>query len=105
MRRDVFSKGEMVVIEVKNPILLDSNLNVSTILHPTKGNLTLNMNAVSEASLTLREQDEQIPMHGWVKLYNQLGFVAPWHRYPAGQRLAGLHGFFRNRDGIPAAAA
>ena len=68
------------MIEVKMPILLDSELNPSTMLYPSKGTLTLNMNAVSEASLTLREQDEPIPMHAWVKIYNQLGFTGIFRR-------------------------
>ncbi len=70
----------MAVIDVKNPILLDSELNPSMMLYPSKGTLTLNMNAVSEASLTLREQDDPIPMHAWVKIYNQLGFVGIFRR-------------------------
>lgn len=70
----------MAVIDVKNPILLDSNLNDNIILYPTKGTLTLNMNSVSEATLTLRERDDPIPMHGWLKIYDQLGFVGIFRR-------------------------
>ena len=60
---------------MKMPELLTASLGVSNILHPTDGSLMLKMDGPSEATLTLEDKAESIPMHGWVKIYNQLGFV------------------------------
>ena len=68
------------MIEVKMPELLTASLGVSNILHPTDGSLMLKMDGPSEATLTLEDKAESIPMHGWVKIYNQLGFVGIFRR-------------------------
>ena len=68
------------MIEVKKPELLTASLSVSNILHPTDGSLMLKMDGPSEATLTLEDKAESIPMHGWVKIYNQLGFVGIFRR-------------------------
>ena len=68
------------MIEVKKPELLTASLGVSNILHPTDGSLMLKMDGPSEATLTLEDKAESIPMHGWVKIYNQLGFVGIFRR-------------------------
>ena len=68
------------MIDVKMPELLTASLGVSNILHPTDGSLMLKMDGPSEATLTLEDKAESIPMHGWVKIYNQLGFVGIFRR-------------------------
>ena len=68
------------MIEVKMPELLTASLGVANILHPTDGSLMLKMDGPSEATLTLEDKAESIPMHGWVKIYNQLGFVGIFRR-------------------------
>ena len=62
------------------PELLTASLGVANILHPTDGSLMLKMDGPSEATLTLEDKAESIPMHGWVKIYNQLGFVGIFRR-------------------------
>ena len=68
------------MIEVKKPVLLDAHLGDNELLYPTKGSLKLQMTGVSEASLTLVDKSDGIPMHAWVKIYNQLGFVGIFRR-------------------------
>ena len=60
---------------VKNPILLDANLDDQEMLYPTKGSLTLNLCGISEESLTLPADAPNIPMHSWIKVFNVNGFV------------------------------
>lgn len=67
-------------MKVKMPVLLDSTLKESAILYPTKGTLKIKANDVSEAQLTLSDKSQAIPMHGWVKIYNQNGFVGVFRR-------------------------
>ena len=68
------------MIEVKMPELLNASLGVANVLHPTDGTLRLSMDSPSECTLTLEDKAEAIPMHGWVKIYNQLGFVGIYRR-------------------------
>lgn len=68
------------MIEVKMPELLNASLGVANVLHPTDGTLRLSMDNPSECTLTLEDKAEAIPMHGWVKIYNQLGFVGIFRR-------------------------
>ena len=65
---------------VKRPVLLDSQLRETSILYPTKATLTLNMTGPSECSLTLPKDAPRIDMHGWVKIFNQNGFVGVFRR-------------------------
>lgn len=67
-------------MKVKMPVLLDSTLKESSILYPTKGTLKIKANDVSEAQLTLSDKSQAVPMHGWVKIYNQNGFVGIFRR-------------------------
>lgn len=80
-------EGEMAVTEVKKPILLDANLGDVNILHPAKGTLKLQMEGVYEATLTLEDKAEVIPMHGWVKIYNQNGFAGIYRRTSRGRNI------------------
>lgn len=68
------------MIEVKMPELLNASLGVANVMHPTDGTLRLSMDSPSECTLTLEDKAEAIPMHGWVKIYNQLGFVGIFRR-------------------------
>ena len=68
------------MIEVKMPELLNASMGVANVLHPTDGTLRLSMDSPSECTLTLEDKAEAIPMHGWVKIYNQLGFVGIFRR-------------------------
>ena len=68
------------MIETKRPELLTSSLTVEKMLHPSKGTLKLQMDDISEATLILEDKAESIPMHGWVKIYNQFGFVGYFRR-------------------------
>ena len=94
------------MIDVKMPILLDSNLNDSEILYPTKGSLTLNMTGASECSLTLPIDSVAVPMHAWVKIFNQNGFVGIFRRtsgggnYPNDQSCALKHGIDILQDSL-----
>lgn len=65
---------------VKRPVLLDNQLRERSILYPTKASLTLNMTGPSECSLTLPKDAPRIDMHGWVKIFNQNGFVGIFRR-------------------------
>ena len=65
---------------VKNPILLDANLNDQGMLRPTKGSLSLRLCDVSECSLTLPLDSPNVHMHAWIKVFNQNGFVGIFRR-------------------------
>lgn len=67
-------------MSVKLPVLLNSSLQETSILYPTKGSLKINASGTSEAQLTLSDKSASIPMHGWVKLWNQHGFVGYFRR-------------------------
>lgn len=67
-------------MSVKLPVLLNSSLQETAILYPTKGSLKINASGTSEAQLTLADKSTSIPMHGWVKLWNQNGFVGIFRR-------------------------
>ena len=68
------------MMTVKMPVLLDSSLQESAILYPTKGSLKLKANDVSEVQLTLGDKSTAVPMHAWIKIYNQNGFVGIFRR-------------------------
>ena len=68
------------MIDVKKPVLLDEHLQDSELLYPVKGSLKLEMTNVSEATRTLCNDAEGLPMHAWVKMYNQFGFVGIFRR-------------------------
>ena len=87
------------MIEVKRPVLLDANLKDAAMLHPTKGTLKLTMEGVSEATLTLEDRAETVPMHGWVRLYNQLGFAGYFRRSSRGRNI-GTDNSYTLRHGI-----
>lgn len=72
-------KGALVM-SVKLPVLLDSSMQESAILYPAKGSLKIKASGVSEAQLTLADKSTTIPMHGWVKIWNQNGFVGVFRR-------------------------
>lgn len=72
---------------VKNPILLDSNLNDLEMLRPTKGSLTLRLCGVSEESLTLPVDSPNVVMHAWIKVFNQNGFVGYFRRTSNGKTI------------------
>lgn len=65
---------------VKNPILLDANLNDQEMLRPTKGSLSLQLCDVSECSLTLPLDSPNVHMHAWIKVFNQNGLVGIFRR-------------------------
>lgn len=67
-------------MRVKNPILLDANLNDREMLRPTKGSLSLRLCDVSECSLTLPLDSPNVAMHAWIKVFNQNGFVGIYRR-------------------------
>lgn len=67
-------------MSVKLPVLLNSSLQETAILYPTKGSLKINASGTSEAQLTLSDKSASIPMHGWVKMWNQHGFVGYYRR-------------------------
>lgn len=67
-------------MSVKLPVLLNSSLQETAILYPTKGSLKINASGTSEAQLTLSDKSASIPMHGWVKMWNQHGFVGYFRR-------------------------
>lgn len=67
-------------MSVKLPVLLDSSMQESAVLYPAKGSLKIKASGVSEAQLTLADKSPSIPMHGWVKIWNQNGFVGVFRR-------------------------
>lgn len=67
-------------MSVKLPVLLDSSMQESAVLYPAKGSLKIKASGVSEAQLTLADKSTTIPMHGWVKIWNQNGFVGVFRR-------------------------
>ena len=89
----------MAMIEVKNPVLQTASLGNDAMLHPVKGTLKLVMNGVSEATLTLADKAETIPMHRFVKIWNQLGFVGYFRRTSRGQNI-GTDNTYTLRHGI-----
>ena len=89
----------MAMIEVKNPVLQTASLDNDAMLHPVKGTLKLVMNGVSEATLTLADKAETIPMHRFVKIWNQLGFVGYFRRTSRGQNI-GTDNTYTLRHGI-----
>ena len=87
------------MIEVKRPILLNDELEDVAMLHPSKGTLKLNMNDVSESTLTLEDKADYIPLHAWVKIYNQLGFAGIFRRTSRSQTI-GTDDNYTLRHGI-----
>ena len=91
---------------VKNPILLDAHLQDAEMLRPTKGSLTLNLCGISEDSLTLAEDSPDVPMHAWIKVFNEKGFVGIFRRtsnnrtIPQDQSLTFRHGIDVLQDSI-----
>lgn len=91
---------------VKNPILLDSNLNDVEMLRPTKGSLSLKLCGVSEENLTLPVNSVNVPMHAWIKVFNQNGFVGIYRRtsnnrnIPSDQSATFRHGIDILQDSI-----
>ena len=85
--------------EVKKPVLLDANLADEKILHPGKGSLKLQMDGVDEVTLSLEDRAETIPMHRFVKIFNQLGFVGYFRRTSRGQNI-GTENTYTLRHGI-----
>ena len=85
--------------EVKRPILLDANLADQAMLHPAKGTLKLQMEDVSECTLTLEDKAESIGMHRWVKIWNTLGFVGFFRRTSKGRNI-GTDNSYTLRHGI-----
>ena len=83
----------------KKPILLDAHLADNIMLHPTRGTLKLQMNGVSEATLTLEDRAETIGMHQWVKIWNQNGFVGYFRRTSRGRNI-GTDNTYTLRHGI-----
>lgn len=96
----------MAVRTVKNPILLDANLNDVEMLRPTKGSLSLRLCGVSEASMTLPVDAPGVAMHSWIKLFNQNGFVGYYRRtsnnrtIPNDQSMTFMHGIDILQDSI-----
>ena len=87
------------MMDVKMPVLLDEELNELKVLYPTKGSLKLNLNSVSEATLTMPDKADTIPMHAFVKIYNQLGFVGIFRRTSKASNI-GTDNSFTLRHGI-----
>ena len=90
--------------EVNRPILLGTDENGNqladqTMLHPTKGTLKLQMEDVSECTLTLEDKAETVPMHRWVKIWNTLGFVGFFRRTSRGRNI-GTENSYTLRHGI-----
>lgn len=90
--------------EVKRPILLGvdeygNQLADQTMLHPAKGTLKLQMEDVSECTLTLEDKAESIGMHRWVKIWNTLGFVGFFRRTSKGRNI-GTDNSYTLRHGI-----
>lgn len=96
----------MALRNVKNPILLDSNLNDVEMLRPTKGSLSLKLCGVSEENLTLPVDSVNVPMHAWIKVFNQNGFVGIYRRtsnnrnIPSDQSATFRHGIDILQDSI-----
>lgn len=65
----------MVLIHVKRPRLLGSDLKEIAALHPLGLQLSLQTPGVSTATLTLSPDDAEPGMHDWIELYNQNGSV------------------------------
>lgn len=77
-----------MITTVKMPILLGRDLSESQILYPDKGSLTINMVGASEATLTFPANGgASIPMHAWVKIYNQNGAVGIYRRTSANRNV------------------
>ena len=90
--------------EVKMPVLLGTDtsgnqLAEESMLHPQKGVLKLQMTGVSEATLTLEDRAETIPMRRWVKIWNTLGFVGYFRRTSRGRNI-GTDNSYTLRHGI-----
>lgn len=96
----------MALRNVKNPILLDGNLNDVEMLRPTKGSLSLKLCGVSEENLTLPVNSVNVPMHAWIKVFNQNGFVGIYRRtsnnrnIPSDQSATFRHGIDILQDSI-----
>lgn len=96
----------MALRNVKNPILLDGNLNDVKMLRPTKGSLSLKLCGVSEENLTLPVNSVNVPMHAWIKVFNQNGFVGIYRRtsnnrnIPSDQSATFRHGIDILQDSI-----
>ena len=85
--------------EVNLPILLDANLGFAAFLHPVKGALDFNMVGAHEATLTLADRAETIPMHRFVRIYNRNGFAGIFRRTSRGPNI-GTDNSYTLRHGI-----
>lgn len=63
------------MIPVKRPVLLDANLQPARTLNVENVDLTLNSPGVSQATITLPPSETEPPIHAFVDIYNQNGFV------------------------------
>lgn len=89
-----------MVTDVKMPIMLGRDLSESEILYPDKGSVTLEMVGASEATLTFPDKGgAAIPMHAWVKLFNQNGFLGIYRRTSANRSIP-TNGTVTLRHGI-----
>ena len=88
-RKHQFQRERTVAVmtEVRKPVLLNANLADERILYPTKRTLKLVMEGVSEATMTLENKAEGIPMHRWVRMYNRSGFVGIFRRCSRGRNI------------------
>lgn len=63
------------MISVKRPVLLDASLQPARTLNVENVDLVLNSPGVSQATITLPPSETEPPIHAFLDIYNQNGFV------------------------------
>lgn len=63
------------MINVKRPVLLDASLQPARTLNVENVDLVLNSPGVSQATITLPPSETEPPIHAFLDIYNQNGFV------------------------------
>ena len=99
-------------VTIRQPGLLDSELQEIARLTPSAATFSFKYNAVSEATLTVPEDGPAVGMHNWVALYGLRGFLGVYRVVNAAQtvgrqiQLSLLHGIDILSDSVwePASA-
>lgn len=101
-----------MAVTIRQPGLLNSELEEIARLTPSAGTFSFKYNAVSEATLTVPEDGPAVGMHSWVALYGLRGFLGVYRVVNAAQtvgrqiQLSLLHGIDILSDSVwePASA-
>ena len=97
------------MMQVRRPVLLDSNLAEAARLWPVSGSQTVTLRGASEATIALPEDAPDVHIHDWISIYNAHGFSGVYrvsnvaHTYTDRTDITLLHGIDILNDSVWAA--